>query len=114
MSSGVGCRFGSDLVTVAVVQAGSRSSDSTSSLGTSICQGCGPKKKKKEKKRDTKYLHSLSNTKYNIKIKHLNAIHVFFLRKYDFCLLNDQGGRVRCHIRSSIFPLMQLGSDKNK
>ena len=34
-------------VAVAVVQAGSCSSDLTSSLGISICYGCGPKKKKK-------------------------------------------------------------------
>ena len=33
-------------VAVAVVQAGSCSSDSTPSLGTSICLGCGPKKQK--------------------------------------------------------------------
>ena len=33
-------------VAVAVVWAGSCSSDSTPSLGTSICRGCGPKKKK--------------------------------------------------------------------
>ena len=33
---------------VAVVQAGSYSSNSTSSLGTSICHGCGPKKTKKD------------------------------------------------------------------
>ena len=37
---------------VAVVQAGSCSSDSTPSLGTSVCHGCGPKKIKK-KKEDT-------------------------------------------------------------
>ena len=34
-------------VAVAVVLAGSCSSDSTPSLGTSICHGCGPKKRKK-------------------------------------------------------------------
>ena len=34
-------------VAVAVAQAGSYSSDSTPSLGTSICCGCGPKEKKK-------------------------------------------------------------------
>ena len=37
-------------VTVAVVQAGSCSFDSTPSLGTSICHRCGPKKKKKKRK----------------------------------------------------------------
>ena len=36
-------------VVVAVVQASSYSSDSTPSLGTSICLGCSPKKKKKKK-----------------------------------------------------------------
>jgi len=40
-------RLGSS-VAVAVVQAGSCSSDSTPSLGTSICCGCGPEKKKKK------------------------------------------------------------------
>ena len=35
-------------VAVAVVSVGSRSSDSTRSLGTSICHECGPKKKKKK------------------------------------------------------------------
>ena len=34
---------------VAVVQAGRGSSDSTPSLGTSTCHGCGPKKKKEQK-----------------------------------------------------------------
>ena len=48
-------RLGSG-VAVAVVWAGSYSSDSAPSLGTSICHGCDPKKtkdkkKKKEKKR---------------------------------------------------------------
>ena len=38
------------LIAVAVVQAGSRSSDSTPSLRTSICHRCSPKKQKKEKK----------------------------------------------------------------
>ena len=33
-------------IAVAVVQAGSYSSDSTPSLGTSTCRGCGPKKKR--------------------------------------------------------------------
>ena len=41
--------LGSD-VAVAVVWAGGYSSDSTSSLGTSICPRCSPKKKKKKKK----------------------------------------------------------------
>ena len=34
-------------VAVAVVWSGSCSSDSTPSLGTSVCRGCGPKKQKK-------------------------------------------------------------------
>ena len=42
-------RLGS-CVAVAVVQAGSCSSDSTPSLGTSICHQCGPRKKNKTKK----------------------------------------------------------------
>ena len=37
-------------VAVAVIQAGSCSSDSPPSLGTSICQGYSPKKQKKKKK----------------------------------------------------------------
>ena len=37
-------------IAVAVVLAGSCSSDSTPSLGTSTCPGCSPKKKKKKKK----------------------------------------------------------------
>ena len=37
-------------VAVAVAVAGSCSSDWTPSLGTSICYGCGPKKKKKKKR----------------------------------------------------------------
>ena len=47
-------RLGSH-VAVAVAYAGSCSSDSTPSLGTSICPGCGPKKekKKKEKKKES-------------------------------------------------------------
>ena len=35
---------------VAVVQASSCSSDSTPSLGTSMCHRCGPEKTKKKKK----------------------------------------------------------------
>ena len=41
-------RLGSD-VAMAVVQTGTCSSDSTPSLGTSICRGCGPKKTKRPK-----------------------------------------------------------------
>ena len=42
-------KHGSDpRVAVAVVQAGKGSSDSTPSLGTSICYECGPKKQKKK------------------------------------------------------------------
>ena len=37
-------------VAVALAQAGGYSSDSNPSLGTSVCQGCSPKKKKKKKK----------------------------------------------------------------
>ena len=38
-------------VAVAVVEAGSYGSDSTPSLGTSICHRCGPKEQKKKKKK---------------------------------------------------------------
>ena len=45
-------RLGSGVI-VAVMQAGSCSSDLTPRLGTSICRGCGPKKsKKKERERE--------------------------------------------------------------
>ena len=37
-------------IAVAVVEAGSYSSDSVSNLATSICHRCSPKKTKKEKK----------------------------------------------------------------
>lgn len=46
MSSSVGRRCGLDLA-VAVVKAGSCSSDSTLGLGTSICCGCGAKRKER-------------------------------------------------------------------
>ena len=38
----------------AVAKASGYSSDLTPSLGTSICQGCGPKKQKKKKKKRIK------------------------------------------------------------
>ena len=41
-------------VTVAVVEASSCSSNSTPSLETSICLGCGPKKKEGKKKKKSK------------------------------------------------------------
>ena len=56
-------RLGSH-VAVAVAYAGSCSSDSTPSLGTSICPGCGPKKEKKKKKRKRK-VNCKSKIKYN-------------------------------------------------
>ena len=46
------CRLQTSLrsgVSVAVAQASSCSSDSTPSLGTSVCRGCGPKRTKKQK-----------------------------------------------------------------
>ena len=42
-------------IAVAVVQAGSYSSDLTPSLGTSLCLGCGPKKQKIKIKNEIKY-----------------------------------------------------------
>ena len=39
-------------VAVAVVQAGTYSSDLTLSLGTSICHGCGPKNTKDKRKKE--------------------------------------------------------------
>ena len=46
-------RLGSPIA-VAVVQAAGYSSDSTPSLGTSICRKCSPKKTKRQKKRKNK------------------------------------------------------------
>ena len=52
MSCGVGKRHGSDPALLWLwYRAGSYSSDSTPSLGTSICLGFGPKKQKKKKKK---------------------------------------------------------------
>jgi len=49
MSCGVGSQtWLRSYVPVVVVQAGSCSSDSTPSLGPSICHGCSPKKQKKK------------------------------------------------------------------
>ena len=56
-------------VALAVAVAGSYSSDSVPSLGTSICRGCGPKKtkdqkkkkKEREKKKETTSVGKLSN-----------------------------------------------------
>ena len=51
VSCGIDCRCGLDpMLLQAVMQACSRSSDWTPSLGTSICHGCGPKKQKKKTK----------------------------------------------------------------
>ena len=47
-------------IAAAVVQAKSCSSDSTSSLGTSICRRYGPKKKKKKKKNFNDFKENLS------------------------------------------------------
>ena len=63
-------------VAVAVVYAGSYSSNSTSSLGTSICGGRGPKKtkKKKETKRFQNYLRkngSLIERIYEIRVSYM-------------------------------------------
>ena len=47
VSCGIGCRHSSDLVLLWLwLQASSNSSDQTPSLGTSICRGCSPKKRK--------------------------------------------------------------------
>ena len=59
----LGCRFQKRLrsgVAVAEMQASGYSSDSTSSLGTSICYGAAPKRPKKLKKI---YIKALSNKK---------------------------------------------------
>ena len=44
--------LGSGIAVAVVVKASTCSSDLTLSLGTSICQGCGPKKQKKERKKE--------------------------------------------------------------
>ena len=49
VSRGVGRRCGLGLTFLAVLSAGSYSSDSALSLGTSICRGCGPKTKLNKK-----------------------------------------------------------------
>ena len=46
-------RLGS-LIAVAVTQAGGYSSDLNPSLGTSICHRCGPKKVKRQKRKEKK------------------------------------------------------------
>ena len=46
---------------MAVVWAGSYSSDSTPGLGTSIGHGCDPKKPKKKKKKRTPGFHAIAN-----------------------------------------------------
>ena len=56
MSCDVGQRHTAPIQGWAVAQARSCSSISTPSLGTSICQGCGPKKKKEKKKKQKKQL----------------------------------------------------------
>ena len=62
VSCGVGFRHGSDpTIATVVVWAGICSSDSTPSLGSSICRRCSPKKQKKKKKR---------KEKINLKIVH--------------------------------------------
>ena len=61
MSCGVGRRSGLDSVSGAVVRAGSYSSDSTPSLGTSICPGCGPKKQKKKRLVHKAYMNKTEN-----------------------------------------------------
>ena len=58
-------------VTVAVAQASSYSSNSTPSLGTSICWRCGPKE---TKKKTFKSNHNLSCNKMNYTVK-LGALH---------------------------------------
>ena len=52
-------RLGS-LVAVAVVQAGSCSSDLNPSLGTSMCHRCGPKKTKTKQNKTKQKLSSIS------------------------------------------------------
>ena len=58
------CRLKTQLsfgVAVAVVQAGSCSSNQTPSLGSSICHGCGPKKQTKPNQNKTKTTQQITN-----------------------------------------------------
>ena len=74
-------RFGSGIA-VAVAQASSCSSDSTSSLETSICRRCGPKKTKDQKKKKLishvatrghpSFLQGVSSSKEVVSVKGLS------------------------------------------
>ena len=72
-------------IAVAMVQAGSWSSDLTPTLATSICHGCGPKKKqKRNKKRTFKKIYILEfitiNFHWSIKLNLYNreiCIHTY-------------------------------------
>ena len=59
-------------VAVAVVQAGSNNSTETPSLGTSICRGCSPKKKKDKKN----YIQNLSHIEY---MYHMQKIYIEYI-----------------------------------
>ena len=69
-------------VAVAVVQA-SYSSDSTPSLGTSICRRCGPRKKKDKKQTNKNYHHFATLSEMRDSDKNhqwmLRALHIFNL-----------------------------------
>ena len=65
-------------VAVAVVEASSYSSDSTPGLGTSICHECGPKNRKK-KKRKKEIIHPvLGLTEIQIHFLFLSFLFFFF------------------------------------
>ena len=69
-------------IDVAVVQAGSCSSDLIPSLGTSIGFGCGPKKAKKQNKtKQKKTLHSLV-TLHSADIKHDQTYFIFKMKPF--------------------------------
>ena len=63
-------------VAVAVVQAGSYSSDSAPSLGNSICHVCSPKKTKKKKKKTTQKKQKTSET-WTL-LQSLEMVHSYF------------------------------------
>ena len=56
VSSAIGCRCGLD---PEVAVASGHSSNLTSSLGTSICRGCGPKKTKSKQTKQAQFLSLL-------------------------------------------------------
>ena len=71
-------------IAVAVVKASGYSSDLTPSLGTSICQGCSPKKTNNDNKMKDAVVEGNPNTlRVNLPI--------WFLQKLDGSMVDDYG-----------------------